>query len=63
MKQKVFRFLLGLALCAAMLAYSALSLTAVGKDLQYLVPAPALEAAYLPGPATLLAAARKLAAY
>ncbi len=45
MKKKNIRFLAGLVLCAMVLAFCAFSLSGVDRDLQYLIPAPALEMA------------------
>ncbi len=43
MKEKKLRSYLMLFLCAAVLAWSAVSIAAVGGDLQYLIPAPQME--------------------
>ncbi len=45
MKEKKLRGFLALFICAIVLAWTAASISAVGQDLQYLVPAPKMEPA------------------
>jgi hypothetical protein len=44
MKEKKFRGFLALFVCAAVLALSAFQINAMGRDLQYLIPAPQMQA-------------------
>ena len=43
MKKIRIRSLLGIVICAAALLFSGLQISAIGKDLQYIVPAPRME--------------------
>ncbi len=43
MKEKKLRGFLAIFICAAVLIWSAISITAVGHDLQYMIPAPQME--------------------
>ena len=45
MKEKKLRGFLALFVCAVVLAWTAVSISAVGQDLQYLIPAPKMEPA------------------